>query len=336
VARTARRVTMTGAPPTRRARVGHAWTEPDHGAAQPGHGAPEPDLGPAQPGHGAPEPDHGGAWDPERWDQGWSRPDHPRARPELRRELYHGHQRAGRKARGRRRRGRLVLLVVVVLLGGAAGAVAFGGRSLVPLLGRAAAPGTVALSDAPGRVAAVAGNPDGRWTVAPGNATFVGFRVREKFGALPAPNDAVGRSPAVVGGMTIRDGKVTAALVTGDLRQLRSDKARRDDVIRTRGLETNLYPAASFQLTRPVDLVAARIAYGRVADLDAAGTLTLHGVTRQVRLPLRSRWGGDTLQVVGRLPVKFADFRIQPPSVAGFVTVQPLGWIELNLVFRRS
>ena len=287
---------MTEAPPTRRTRIDHA---------------------PTQPGHG------------------WIQPDHARARPVLRREDY---QRAAGRGRppGRRRKGPLVLLVVVALLGGAAAAVAFGGRSLVPVLGGAATPRPVALSDAPGRGgAAAAGNPDGRWTVQQGDATFVGFRVREKFGALPAPNDAVGRSPAVVGGMTIRDGRVTAALVTGDLRQLRSDKARRDHVIRSRGLETDRYPAASFQLMSPVDLVAARIGYGRVANLGAAGTLTLHGVTRQVRLPLQGRWDGDTLQVVGRLPVNLADFRIQPPSVAGFVTVQPLGWIELNLVFRR-
>ena len=328
-----RRVTMTEAPPTRRAPSDNGRGDP----AQPGYG-------PAQPLHG--QPQHGRTQDPAQLDygltrdHGWSQPDHPQAEPLPRREDYdYGYQRAAGRGRPpqRRRKGRLLLLVVVVLLGAAAGAVALGGRSLLPVLGTAATPRTVALSDAPGRgAAALAGNPDGRWAVQQGNATFVGFRVREKFGALPAPNDAVGRSPAVVGGMTIRNGQVTAALVTGDLRQLRSDKAKRDNVVRTRGLQTNLYPAASFQLTRPVNLVAARITYGRVANLGATGTLTLHGVTRQVQLPLQGRWDGDTLQVVGRLPVNLGDFRIQPPSVAGFVTVQPLGWIELNLVFRRS
>jgi polyisoprenoid-binding protein YceI len=328
VARTARRVTMTEAPPSRQAQFDYGRTQPEYGPMQPDYGRTQ-DYGPAQPDYGRTQ------------DYGRAQPDSPQAQPEE--DYDYGYQRAARsgKPQKRRRKGPLVLLVVVILLGGAAGAVAFGGRSLVPVLGGAATPKPVGLSNNPtvsgGRGGgAVAGNPDGRWAVQRGNATFVGFRVREKFGALPAPNDAVGRTPAVVGGMTIRNGQVTAALVTGDLRQLKSDKAKRDNVIRTRGLQTNLFPAASFQLTRPINLVAARLTYGRVANLNAIGILTVHGVTRTVQLPLQGRWDGNTLQVVGRLPVNFAEFQIQPPSVAGFVTVQNQGQIELNLVFQRS
>lgn len=320
MARTARRVTMTEAPPSRRAQFDYGRTQ-EYGPAQPDYGRTQPDYGPAQPEYGR------------------SQPDYAQTRAEA--EYDYGYQRAsGRsKTQKRRRKGPLVLLVVVLLLGGSAAAVAFGGRSLLPVLGTAATPKPVGLSNNPagGRGGgAVAGNPDGSWVVQRGNATFVGYRVREKFGALPAPNDAVGRTPAVVGGMTIRNGQVTAALVTGDLRQLRSDKERRDNVIRANGLQTNSFPSASFQLTRPINLVAARITYGRVANLNATGTLTMHGITRPVQLPLQGRWDGNTLQVVGRLPVNFAEFQIQPPSVAGFVTVQNQGQIELNLVFQRS
>ena len=318
MARTARRVTMTEAPPSRRAQF-------DYGRTQ--------GYGPAQPEYGRTQ------------DYGRAQPEYRQAEPEE--DYDYGYQRASGRGgpQKRRRRGLRVLAVVVILLGLASGAVAFGGRSLLPssvssLFG-AATPKPVGLSDNPtvtgGRGGgAVAGNPDGKWAIQRGNATFVGFRVREKFGALPAPSDAVGRTPAVVGGMTIRNGQVTAALITGDLRQLKSDKAKRDNVIRSRGLQTNLFPAASFQLTRPINLVAAQITYGRVTSLNAAGTLTMHGVTRPVQLPLQGRWDGNTLQVVGRLPVNFAEFQIQPPSVAGFVTVQNQGQIELNLVFQRS
>lgn len=331
MARTARRVTMTEAPPSRRAQFDYGRTQ-DYGPMQPAAGR-TPEYGPAQQDYGRTQ------------EYGRAQPEYRQAEAEQ--DYDYGYQRsAGRgKTQKRRRKGPLVLLVVVILLGVAAGAVAFGGRSLLPssvssLFG-AASPKPVGLSDNPtvtgGRGGgAVAGNPDGKWAIQRGAATFVGFRVREKFGALPAPSDAVGRTPAVVGGMTIRNGQVTAALVTGDLRQLKSDKAKRDNVIRTRGLQTNLFPAASFQLTRPINLVAAQITYGRVANLNAAGTLTMHGITRPVQLPLQGRWDGNTLQVVGRLPVNFAEFRIQPPSVAGFVTVQNQGQIELNLVFQRA
>jgi polyisoprenoid-binding protein YceI len=327
VARTARRVTMTEAPPSRRAQFEYGRTQ-EYGPAQPDYGRTQPDYGRTQD-YGPAQPDYGRSQEFGR-----------EAQAQAEEEYDYGYQRSGRsKTQKRRRKGPLVLLVVVLLLGGAAAAVAFGGRSLLPGFGSAVTPRPVGLSDNPagGRGGgAVAGNPDGRWAVQRGNATFVGYRVREKFLSLPAPNDAVGRTPAVVGGMTIRNGQVTAALVTGDLRQLRSDKDRRDNVIRANGLQTNAFPSASFQLTRPINLIAARLTYGRVANFNATGTLTMHGITRPVQLPLQGRWDGNTLQVVGRLPVNFAEYQIQPPSVAGFVTVQNQGWIELNLVFQRS
>jgi polyisoprenoid-binding protein YceI len=230
----------------------------------------------------------------------------------------------------RRRKGLLVLLALVVLLGGGAAGVMLGVPDL--LLGSDNAPKPVGLADAPG--AQAAGTPEGNWNILRGNTTFVGYRVKEKFATVTAASDAVGRTPNVTGGMSIFGGQVVGAQINADLRGLASDKGKRDVVIRGRGLETSKYPQAAFQLTQPVKL--GQLTAGRVVTLNAVGKMTLHGVTRQVRLPLQGRWDGNTLQVAGRITIRFSDYRIQAPNLAGFVKVQPWGQMELSLVMQRS
>ncbi len=65
----------------------------------------------------------------------------------------------------------------------------------------------------------------------------------------------------------------------------------------------------------------------------ASGDLTLHGVTRPVDVPVEARWSGTTIEVVGTIPVNFADYDIEAPSVGGFVSVEDEGEIELQLTF---
>jgi polyisoprenoid-binding protein YceI len=236
----------------------------------------------------------------------------------------------GRPPKRRRRKGLMVLLALVLLLGGAAAGVVLGVPDL--LLGSGNAPKPVGLADAPGTQAA--GTPEGNWNILRGNTTFVGYRAKEKFATVTAASDAVGRTPAVTGGMSIFGGQVVGAQINADLRGLASDKGKRDAVIRGRALETTKYPQAAFQLTQPVKL--GQVPAGKVLNMWAVGKLTLHGVTRQVRFPLQGRWDGNTLQVAGRITIRFSDYRIQAPNLAGFVQVQPWGQMELSLVMQRS
>ena len=78
------------------------------------------------------------------------------------------------------------------------------------------------------------GRPDGRWVVAQDAHGFVGYRVRERLGSISAPNDVVGRSPAVGGAVTIAGGAVTGAEVTVDMTRLRTDVEPRDGRMRDR------------------------------------------------------------------------------------------------------
>lgn len=175
-------------------------------------------------------------------------------------------------------------------------------------------------------------NPDGEWTVQAGEDSFLGYRVTEELASLPNPSDAVGRTPAVRGTLTVGGTQVSAGEVSADLRELASDMDRRDNFIRENGLQTDEFPDATFTLTEPIDMGTVP-EQGATVEVTAVGDLTLHGVTNQVEVPLEARWSGDTIEVVGTLPITFADYEIDPPNIGGFVTVEDEGEMELQLTF---
>jgi dipeptidyl aminopeptidase/acylaminoacyl peptidase/polyisoprenoid-binding protein YceI len=154
----------------------------------------------------------------------------------------------------------------------------------------------------PGAGAGGDGRPDGRWMVAQDADGFVGYRVRERLGSISAPNDVVGRSPAVSGSVTIAGGAVTGAEVTVDMTRLRTDVEPRDGRMRDEGLETARFPTAGFRLRQPVPL--GDVSGARVVELRLPGDLTLHGVTRAVEFPVQARWDGTTIQVAGGMRVR--------------------------------
>ncbi len=181
------------------------------------------------------------------------------------------------------------------------------------------------------------GAPEGVWTVAPGSVA--GYRVREKLAALPAKSDAVGRSPAVTGAVRVdRSGGslvATDASFEVDLTKLTSDESRRDNRIRTDGLETNRFPKATFASTRPIPL-PAEPAGGQAVTVQGEGDLTLHGVTRRVTIPLDVRVTGNRGELAGSYSFPMSDFNITPPSIGGFVTVDPDATLEFKLVLEKA
>lgn len=179
-------------------------------------------------------------------------------------------------------------------------------------------------------------SPSGTWRVEGNGRSQVGYRVREQFVGVPAPSDAVGRTKAIQGRMTIDGTTVRSVEVSADLRQLHSDKSRRDNKLRTHGLETDRFPTASFRLRDPITL--GPVSGGAKIHATATGDLTLHGVTRTVSIPLEACAKGGRVEVITSppLPVAFSEWSIDPPSIGGFVTVQDHGAMELDLSFVRG
>ena len=68
-----------------------------------------------------------------------------------------------------------------------------------------------------------------------------------------------------------------------------------------------------------------------VWDLTLLGELSLHGVAKTFKVPIRLELGGDKLTVVGRMIVKLTEFGIEPTSAAGgLVKVEN----DVQVVFR--
>lgn len=172
---------------------------------------------------------------------------------------------------------------------------------------------------------------DGTWTVEPGDTVFVGYRVQEQFAGDTIRKTATGRTPAVEGTITVDGDRITAAGFTADLTELKSDQARRDSALLTRGLELATYPEASFELTSPVVLPSPP-ARGENVEVTATGDLTLHGQTAPVEVALEGRWEGTTISVAGSAPIAFADFGIDAIDMAGFVRTDDHGTLELQLL----
>ena len=222
----------------------------------------------------------------------------------------------------RRLRRLLIAVVAFVVLGIGAGFAIFALRG-------ADAPPPPSLSEAAttdGR--APPASPAGRatWEVVSGDPTFVGYRVREEFVSFGVV-DAVGRTGEVTGTAQVDGDTIEGAELETDMTTLRSDEGRRDDALRGRGIETDRFPTATFELTGPFELSREPVR--------ARGRLTLHGETQPITARVSGQRGGDgTIELAGSAPIEFDRFGIEPPSVAGFVTVRDTGRLEFHLRLR--
>ena len=220
------------------------------------------------------------------------------------------------------RRARIAVLAVL----GAVVVVVAGGYAVLALTGDDAPPpprlqGTPAQRGATSKAA-------GAWHPVPPAGSFVGYRVDERYLGVGV-RTAVGRTSAVTGDVDVSGDRIEAADLTADMTTVHSDQARRDDALRLRAIETDRYPTARFTLAGPVALSAkAR---------KATGTLTLHGRRAPIAVTVRGqRLAGDRLELVGSAPIRFASFAIEPPSVAGLVTVSDHGVLEFRLVLAQG
>ena len=166
------------------------------------------------------------------------------------------------------------------------------------------------------------------------SGTWAGYRFDEELGGVGA-NTAVGRTPDVTGTMTVDGDQVTAVDVEVDMTTLQSDEDRRDNAIRSRGLETDSFPTGSFRLTEPLALPEG-VETGERVSTSATGELTLHGVTNPVTLEVEAELRGDSAVIVGNAPVAMSDFDIEPPTNAFVLSVNDEGTFEFQVFFSRQ
>jgi polyisoprenoid-binding protein YceI len=186
--------------------------------------------------------------------------------------------------------------------------------------------------------AASTGDVAGTWNVA--SSSQAGYRVREQLANLPAESDAVGRTDQVSGSITLTTSggttTLTAATITVDTTSITSDKAQRDNRLRSQGLETDRFPTATFVLTAPVEIPAAAMA-GTATDVTLTGDLTLHGVTKSVQIPAQAQLVNGTIQVAGSTSFPLSDYSITAPNVGGIiVSIADQGTLEFLVTFSKA
>jgi hypothetical protein len=186
-----------------------------------------------------------------------------------------------------------------------------------------------------------AGDTDGTWTVdtevepfdlAASTGSFLGYRIDEELANVGA-TQAVGRTPAVDGGLTVDGTSVTDASVEGELAELRSDRPQRDGRV-ARALEADEHPlvrftAEPFELPEPLD-------DGDRVEVDVPGTLEAAGGSTEVVAGVTAQRVGDVVVATGSVDVALEELGITAPSAAIVLGVSDTATIEWQLYLTRS
>jgi hypothetical protein len=90
-----------------------------------------------------------------------------------------------------------------------------------------------------------------------------------------------------------------------------------------------------FTLTQPID-VGTKPKEGERIQLTVTSDLTLHGVTKSVRVPIEARWTGSTIEATASFDVALADYAIDPSVGFLVLSIQDHGTIEMHLLLQKS
>ena len=190
------------------------------------------------------------------------------------------------------------------------------------------------------QTAASPDDPSGPWTVdttigdySDFTSTFVGFRVEEELGRGIGHSTAVGRTPQVEGEILLDGSTLLEAEVRADLSALLTDRPARDGKVR-QALDTVAYPVAVFTLDGPVDL-GDLPDEGIDREATVLGTLTIKGVTNDVRVDLTAQLVGEVLTVVGTFDIALSDYGVEAPSAPIVVSVEDHAVVEIQLFLTR-
>jgi polyisoprenoid-binding protein YceI len=159
--------------------------------------------------------------------------------------------------------------------------------------------------------------------------TFAGFRIEERLTGIGSTT-AVGRTGEVSGKITIEGTKVTAASFEVDTASITTNDRRRDDNVQD-ALSVSRFPKATFALTDPLEL-GTEAATGKPIAVDAKGTLTIKGVTKNVTIAIEAQLVNGTVVVVGSTDIVFSDYGVEVPKSQVVLSVDNHGIMEFQLL----
>lgn len=121
------------------------------------------------------------------------------------------------------------------------------------------------------------------------------------------------------------------ACVTIDAASLETGIATRDGIMRDDHLETAKFPAIDFVL-KEVEAVGRQT--GRW-DFRARGTLSMHGVSREIIFPVRARPAEGGVRLAAEVPLKMTDYRIRIPKFL-FFAVEDHVVVSFDVIAKRT
>jgi len=157
------------------------------------------------------------------------------------------------------------------------------------------------------------------------------YSIREQLARLSFPSDAVGKTQAVSGSITVNaDGSIDSSKskFTVDVSTLKSDEAMRDGYVSRAILQTKQYPQVVFVPTAAEGLPATLPTSGAVT-FKVTGNLTIKDVTKPVTWDVTGSVANGEATGTATTTFTFEDFNLTQPRVP--VVLSVVDKITLNM-----
>jgi polyisoprenoid-binding protein YceI len=164
------------------------------------------------------------------------------------------------------------------------------------------------------------------------------YRVREVLMGASLPNDAIGKTPDITGTiLAYPDGRIVkdSSRIVVNLKNLKSDKDRRDGFLQRRTLETEKYPTVELVPTAIRGFNGTLPASG-AATFELLGDLTVHGVTRPTVWQVSARQEGQDVAGTATTAFTFKDINLDQPKVPVVLSVADTIKLEYDFRFVRE
>jgi len=165
------------------------------------------------------------------------------------------------------------------------------------------------------------------------------YRVREQLANRDLPNDAIGRTNAISGSVTIKaDGTIDTASsqFTVDVSNLQSDASMRDNFVKRNVLQTSQFPNVTFVHTQ-VSGLAWPLPQSGPVTFQLTGDLTIRDVTKPVTWEVTGEiQDSQTGQATGAAVTSFtfADFNLTQPRVPSVLSIADTITLEVDITLR--
>ena len=164
---------------------------------------------------------------------------------------------------------------------------------------------------------------DGLQLVVAPEGNEVRYRVREQLVGVDLPNDAIGATNEVSGGIAFdAAGKLvpSSSKFVVNVGTLKSDKDRRDGYVRGRVLQTSQFPTVELAPTALQGLTLPTPASGS-KTFQVVGNLTVHGVTKPTTWNVDAKFDGGRVTGTAVTTFPFSDFGLTQPRVPVVLSV---------------